>query len=205
MTEAREAFLRRLKTFGEDNDRTAATRAEKMLNITEDTGRLIGMLIRAWKPAHILEVGTSNGYSTIWWADALTDPGQRLVTLEINPAKVVQATENFRQAGVADRIQVVSGDAGEFLRHTRDVTWGLIFLDAERSEYVGYWPDLARILAPDGLLIVDNAVDKAVELEDFHRVVAGTPGFRQVLVPLGNGELFIQRDRSSESAGRVMD
>lgn len=65
MTEAREAFLKHLKTLGEDNDRTAATRADKMLNITEDTGRLIGMLIRAWKPAHILEVGTSNGYSTM--------------------------------------------------------------------------------------------------------------------------------------------
>lgn len=196
MNEAREAFLKCLKIFGEDNDRTAATRAQKMLNITEDTGRLIGMVIRAWKPAHILEVGTSNGYSTIWWADALTDPDQRLVTLEVNPAKVAQATENFRQAGVADRIQVVSGDAGEFLRHTHDATWDVIFLDAERSEYVVYWADLTRILAPNGLIIVDNAVDKAVELEDFRRVVAGTPGFRQVLVPLGNGELFIQRDGS---------
>ncbi len=127
------------------------------------------------------------------------------MTLEINPAKVVQATENFRQAGVADWIGVVSGDAGEFLRHTHDAAWDLIFLDAERSEYVGCWPGLTRILAPDGLLIVDNAVDKAVELEGFCRVVAGTPGFRQVLVPLGNGELFIQRDRTSENAGRVTD
>lgn len=191
----RETFLKHLKKFGEENDRTVATRAEKMLNITGETGLLIGMLIRAWKPGRILEVGTSNGYSTIWWADALTDPGQVLVTLEANPAKVAQAIENFQHVGVADRIQVVPGDAGTFLRTAEEGAWDLIFLDAERSEYVGYWPDLVRILASDGLLIVDNAVDKAAELEDFRRVVADTPGFRQVLMPIGNGELFVQRDR----------
>ncbi len=196
MNGERETFLKRLKQFGEANDRTAATRAEKMLNITEDTGLMIGMLIRAWKPARILEVGTSNGYSTIWWADALTAPTQRFVTLETNPRKVAQATENFRQAGLADRIDMVSGDAGVFLRESDADEWDLIFLDAERSAYVGYWPDLVRILASDGLIIVDNAVDKAVELEEFRRVVADTAEFRQVLVPLGNGELFVQRDRS---------
>lgn len=198
MNNARETFLKLLKKFGEDNDQMAATRAEKMLNITEDTGLMIAMLIRAWKPAHILEVGTSNGYSTIWWADALTDSGQQLVTCEANPAKVAQATENFRQAGVADRIQMVPGDAGAFLRSSQNGAWDLVFLDAERSEYVGYWPDLTRIVASDGLIIVDNAVDKAVELEDFRRIVEGTPGFRSVVVPIGNGELFIQRDRRTD-------
>lgn len=171
----------------------AATRAEKMINITEDTELMIGMLIRAWKPARILEVGTSNGYSTIWWADALTATEQRLVTCEANSAKVAQTTENFRQAGVADRIQVVSANPGAFLRSFQEGAWELIFLDAARSEYVGYWPDLTRILAAEGLNIVDNAV----ELEEFRGVVADTPGFRQVLVPIGNGELFIQRDRST--------
>lgn len=194
MNRDRETFLRHLKQFGEENDRTAASRAEKMLNITEDTGLMIGMLIRAWKPARILEIGTSNGYSTIWWADALTDAGQRLVTLELNPHKVVQAMENFQRAGVADRIEIVSGDAAAFLQAADADAWNLIFLDAERSHYVGYWSDLIRILAPDGLLIVDNALDKAAELAEFRRLVANTEEFRHVLVPIGNGELFIQRD-----------
>jgi predicted O-methyltransferase YrrM len=194
MNGEREAFLARLKAFGEKHDRTALTRAEKMLNITADTGLLISMLIRSWKPRRILEVGTSNGYSTIWWADALTDAGQMLVTLEVNPSKVAQAAANFEQAGVADRIRIVPGDAAEFLRGSEPDSWDLIFLDAERSEYVRYWPDLRRILAADGLIIVDNAVDKADELAAFRKVVAGTVGYRQVLVPIGNGELFIQRD-----------
>jgi predicted O-methyltransferase YrrM len=195
MDAEREAFLARLKAFGEENDRIAASRAEKMLNITADTGLLIGMLIRAWKPRWILEVGTSNGYSTIWWADALTDAGQVLVTLEVNPDKAAQATANFERAGVADRVRVVQGDAAEFLRRSAAASWDLIFLDAERAEYIRYWPDLTRILTTDGLIIVDNAVDKAAELEAFRQRVADTSGYRQVLVPIGNGELFIQRDR----------
>lgn len=189
-----EQFLQRLKQFGEVNDRTAASRAEKMLNISTETGLMMWMLIRAWKPRRILEVGTSNGYSTIWLADALTDQAQMLVTLEVNASKVAQATTNFQQAGVLDQIQVVPGDAKAFLRECGADWWDLIFLDADRTEYVGYWPDLTRILARYGMLIVDNAVDKAEELEDFRRAVADTTGFRQVLVPIGNGELFIQKD-----------
>lgn len=194
MNTEREVFLQRLKALGEENDRTAATRAEKMLNITADTGWMLWMFIRAWKPRRILEVGTSNGYSTLWWADALRDPAQVLVTLEVNPDKVGQATQNFQRAGVADRIRVVPGDAGVFLRTSEAGAWDLIFLDAERREYVKYWPDFMRILASDGLLIVDNAVDKAEELTNFRQVVADTSGYRQVLVPIGNGELFIQRE-----------
>lgn len=193
MNAKREAFLQRLKAFAEDNDRTVFTRDQKMLNITADTGWMVWMLIRAWAPSRILEVGTSNGYSTIWWADAMQDPTQMLVTLEFNPEKVREAAHNFGEAGVADRIQIVQGDAGVFLRTSEPSTWDLIFLDAVRIEYVGYWPNLIRILAPNGLIIVDNAVDKAVEIA-FREAVAKTPGFRQVLVPIGNGELFIQPD-----------
>lgn len=194
MNAHRERLLLELKAYGEANDAAAAARSDKMLNITADTGRWLWMLLRALKPRRVLEVGTSNGYSTIWWADALPGPEQQLVTLESNPAKVAQATQNFRRAGLADRIQMVVGDAGDFLHQADAAAWDLIFLDAERSEYVGYWPDLMRMLAPDGLIVADNAVDKAAELEAFRSIVEGSAGWRQVLVPIGNGELFIQRD-----------
>lgn len=194
MKAERDAFLKHLKGLGEANDRVAPTRADKMLNITADTGLMIWMLIRAWKPRRMLEIGTSNGYSTIWWADALSEPEQELVTLEANPRKITLAQDNFRKAGVMDQIQVVAGDATTFLQSAVTAAWDLIFLDAERAEYVHYWPDLTRILAPEGLLVVDNAVDKATELEAFRRVVEDTPAVRQVLVPIGNGELLIQKD-----------
>lgn len=194
MRPEREALLRHLKQFGEKSDRAATAHAEKMLNITADTGLMLWMLIRAMAPRSVLEVGTSNGYSTIWWADAVPD-GARLVTLEADQQKLAMARANFQEAGLAGRIELVPGDAREFLKTARARDWDLIFLDADRKRYVNWWPDLFRILAEDGLLVVDNALDKADELEGFRSVVAATSGSRQVLVPIGNGELFIQHDR----------
>ncbi|NMP23758.1 O-methyltransferase [Sulfobacillus harzensis] len=194
MTPNLQAFLTELKQFGEENDRRAATRAEKMLNITADTGLMIWMMIRAMKPERILEIGTSNGYSTIWWADALTRSTEMLVTVERNPDKAAMARTNFERAGVSDKIDLVVGDAGTVLRNGDDEAWDLIFLDAERSEYLQYWPDLLRGLTKEGLLIVDNALDKAVELQPFRDAVERTVGVKLVLVPIGNGELFIQKD-----------
>ncbi len=192
----REALLERLKRFGEDNDARATDRADKMLNITRDTGLLLWMVIRALRPAHLLEIGTSNGYSTIWWADALSGPGQELatlVTVEISQRKAEMARRNFEEAGVASRIELLVQDAGEYVRARQSESVDFLFLDSERGEYVGWWPALERVLAPRGLLVVDNAVDKEAELTAFRQAVAATPGVREVLVPIGNGELFIQK------------
>ncbi|MGC8489818.1 MAG: O-methyltransferase [Clostridia bacterium] len=193
MDPQREALLARLKQFGDENDTHATVRAEKMLNITADTGLLLWMVIRAMRPDRILEIGTSNGYSTIWWADALCEASQQLTTVELNPWKAELARKNFTEAGVADRIRMVVEDAGDYLRNSPSLSVDFLFLDSERSEYVKWWPDMVRILAPRGLLVVDNAVDKADELVQFREVVQSTAGVEEVLVPIGNGELFIQK------------
>ncbi len=193
MEREREALLERLKRFGEENDARVTDRADKMLNITRDTGLLLWMVLRAMKPAQVLEIGTSNGYSTIWWADALSDAAQELVTLEINPKKAELARRNFKEAGVESRVTLLVEDAGSYLKRAPTESVDFLFLDSERGEYVGWWPDLQRVLAPRGLLVVDNAVDKAAELVAFRERVAATAGVSEVLVPIGNGELFIQK------------
>ena len=192
MDERREEFLALLKAWGEANDVAAPDRAHKMLNITGDTGLFLWMVLRAWRPARLLEVGTSNGYSTIWWADSLA-AGASLVTLERDPRKIEAARKNFREAGVEDRISAVEGDADAYLRQAPAASFDWIFLDSDRDAYVGWWPEVLRLLRPDGLVVVDNAVDKAAEVVAFREVVDRTAGVRQVLVPIGNGELFIAR------------
>lgn len=193
MNREREAVLERLKHFGEENDARVGARAEKMLNITADTGLLLWMVIRSMEPARLLEIGTSNGYSTIWWADALTGPAQELTTVELNPWKAELARKNFEEAGVSDRIRLVVEDAGDYLRNAPSASVDFLFLDSERSEYLDWWPDICRVLAPRGLLVVDNAVDKAAELAPFRERVRETDRVLAVLVPIGNGELFIQK------------
>ena len=63
-------LLERLYRFGQDNDAQITERPKRMLNITADTGRLLWILVRLTHAKRILEVGTSNGFSTIWLADA---------------------------------------------------------------------------------------------------------------------------------------
>ena len=105
----------------------------------------------------MLEVGTSNGYSTIWLADAARAVGAELTSVELDADRLRQAQANLEDAGLATGVELLNTDAGAVLRAGRSGIYDLVFLDAERSEYTGYWPELARVLAPGGLLAVDTS------------------------------------------------
>src|SRR5215510_8134597 len=95
------ALLDELARFGADNDRRETERPRRMLNITPDTGRLLWILIRSARASRILEVGTSNAYSTIWLADAARASGGRVVTLEADAGKVALARARVTRASYA--------------------------------------------------------------------------------------------------------
>lgn len=195
MNQTRLLLLQRLAEWGRENDRRAVYRAEKLLNITPDTGPFLAVLIRAMQARAVLEIGTSNGYSTIWLADAVQTTGGHVTTLEADEAKVSQARQNFRQAAVAEVITLVSGRAEDWLPTVAEASFDFIFLDADRPQYGALWSLLHRLLRPGGLVVVDNAVSHQAELTDFTALVAITPGVETSLVPIGNGELLIWKPR----------
>ncbi len=82
------ALLDGLARFGAERDAQGVERSHKMLNVTPDTGRFLWILVRLSRATRILEVGTSNAYSTIWLADAARETSGRVTTLENNPDKV---------------------------------------------------------------------------------------------------------------------
>jgi predicted O-methyltransferase YrrM len=181
------AILDDLARFGRDNDARETERPRRMLNITADTGRLLWVLVRSARAARVLEVGTSNGYSTIWLADAARAAGGRVVTLEANPAKVALARANFERAGVSDVVEVREGPAAETLRALPG-PFDLIFLDADRPSYATYLELAVPKLVPGGLLVADNVVSHAGELADYLARVKSHPALFSVTVPVGNGE-----------------
>ncbi|MFZ5824757.1 MAG: O-methyltransferase [Bacillota bacterium] len=191
MDERLKALLHELYRAGEANDARVTDRSGKMLNITPETGEFLSLMIQAVKARSILEVGTSNGYSTLWLADAARYTGGHVTTLELSPEKAELARANFERAGLADRIALVVGDAGEHLRQAVNGAYDLIFLDSERTLYLGWWLDLQRVLAPGGLIIVDNALSHASEIAPFRSLVEATPGYEHSLLPLGKGEWLI--------------
>ena len=180
-------LLEELAHFGRDNDARETERPRRMLNITPDTGRLLWILVRSTRATRILEVGTSNAYSTLWLADAVRSTGGRVITLERDPNKVRMARENVNRAGVGDRIEIVEGSAAESLRALPG-PFDLVFLDADRANYLTYLELVVPKLVGGGLLVADNVTSHAQELQEYLARVKSHPELFSVTVPIGNGE-----------------
>ncbi|MBX9937007.1 MAG: O-methyltransferase [Burkholderiaceae bacterium] len=161
-----------------------------MLNITRDTGEFLSVLVRTMNAQRVLEIGTSNGYSTLWLALAAKAIKGHVTTVELSDFKLALAAKNFERSGVASFITQVNGEAGAVLRDASESSFDLIFLDSERSEYLGWWPDIKRVLRKGGLLVVDNATSHSVEMESFVAMVSADHDFTTCTVPVGNGEFL---------------
>ncbi len=183
-------LLAELEDFGRKNDATISERPRRMLNITRDTGEFLSVLVRAMDAKRVLEVGTSNGYSTLWLAKAARDVGGAVTTVELSELKIGLAKTNFARSGLERYITLVHENAGVVFKRTPDASVDLLFLDSERPEYPGWWPDLRRVLRPGGLLVVDNATSHAEQMAPFVALVTADPTFSTSLVPVGNGEFL---------------
>lgn len=190
MTESLQSLLSELEHFGEANDSATAERPHRMLNITRDTGELLSVLVRAASARRVLEIGTSNGYSTLWLASAARAIGGAVTTVELSDYKVGLARQNFSRSGLASSITLVQDEAGGVLARVVDASFDLVFLDAERPEYPGWWPHLKRALRPGGLLVVDNATSHPEQMAPFVALVQADADFTTSLVPVGNGEFL---------------
>jgi predicted O-methyltransferase YrrM len=184
-------LLAELEQLGIDNDERVARRSDKLLNITHDTGVFLGLLVQALGARRIVEIGTSNGYSTLWLADAARATGGTVNTVEHRPDRARTAAANFDRAGLAPWITLHLAEAGRYLAEQPTGSTDFLFLDAERHEYPGFWPNLQRVLVPGALMVVDNAVSHAEEMAPFVAAIAATPGYLTALVPVGKGELLV--------------
>jgi predicted O-methyltransferase YrrM len=194
MTDSLQVLLSELERFGEMNDSTIQDRPRRMLNITRDTGEFLSVLVRAMSARRILEIGTSNGYSTLWLASAAHATGGTVTTVEHSDYKVAMARENFSRSGLASCITLVHDVAGRVLAGSADASFDLVFLDSERHEYPGFWPNLKRVLRPGGLLVVDNATSHAAQIAPFIALVKADDDLTTSLVPVGNGEFLAVKD-----------
>lgn len=181
-----EPILCELERLGQENDAQAESRDQKYLNITRDTGELLALFLKVSAAKHVLEVGTSYGYSTLWLASALPEDGL-VTTLEILPHKIKQADANFRRAKLSHKIKIIQSDASSYLRES-DLKFDLVFLDADRKQYMDMAADIVASVRPGGMLICDNAVSHRSEMQDFIDYVVETGEFTTALIPVGKGE-----------------
>lgn len=193
MDESLDSLLRELENFGKTNDAAHGDRSRRMLNITRDTGEFLAVLVNSMNAGKVLEIGTSNGYSTIWLALAASRVRGSVRTIEHSEYKVSLARANFLRSGLKDHIDLIHGDAGQYLEEAADNEFDLVFLDSDRSQYAGWWPSLKRVVRTGGLLVVDNAISHEQEMGMFMAIVSRDKGFATSLVPVGNGEFLASK------------
>lgn len=194
MDEQLTALLEDLHRHGVSHDATKSDRLDRLRNLEPDTAALLALLVRATGARKALELGTSNGYSTLWLADALRANGGRLVSAEIEAGRSSQAARNLDRAELRSIVELRVQDAADVLKESPDEEWDLIFLDAERPAYRDYWPDLVRVLRPGGLLAVDNVISHASQVAEFRGLVSAEPRVSEALAPTGAGLLLVVRD-----------
>jgi caffeoyl-CoA O-methyltransferase len=119
-------------------------------------GRFLEFLVRATGAQLVLELGTFTGYSSISMALGLTGTG-KIISCDINPETTAIARRYAEDAGVADKIEYRLGPALDAIG-SLDGPFDLIFIDADKGNYVNYYEATLPKLAPNGLLIADNAL-----------------------------------------------
>jgi predicted O-methyltransferase YrrM len=164
---------------------------QEMLAITADTGIFFSILLKAIKAKHILEVGTSAGFSTLWFADALgKNRSARIITIEMNPLKVEQALKNFKEAGVDNMIEIRQGIALDLL-HKLKGKFDFVFLDADKENIIRYFDLVLPMVRIGGIIATDNMLYPdhfRPAMRKYARHVHSKPNIQSVTVPIGMGE-----------------
>lgn len=187
------AYLDGLYRDGREHDAPLADRLLRLRNMTPQAASFISLLIRVQRSEHVLEIGTSNGYSAVWFADALRDTGGRLTSVEIRRDRAEAAEDNLRRAGVSPYATVLHADGDEVLKDLAEASVDLVVLDAERPAYVSYLPELRRVLTRHGIIAVDNAVSHGEQLVEFRALLEEDPAFTVHLQQVGDGVLTAVR------------
>lgn len=127
------------------------------IQVDDNAARMLQLLTRVHAPRRVLEIGTLFGYSGIHIARGLPEEG-RLTTLEIDPEAASVAARNFELAGVADKVDIVVGDALAYLKTVEPESVGMLFIDADKKSYTRYLKSGFPLLEPGGLLVADDVL-----------------------------------------------
>ena len=138
-----QALLDELYASGQANDAREDDRAKKMLNLEPRTAHIVSLLIQLGKRRAILEIGTSNGYSTLSPAGSTRPLGSHVISIDANPAKHILADANRKRAGLRDAVELLAGDATSLVA-TLLGPFDCAFFDADRRSA----PDQLTALLP---------------------------------------------------------
>lgn len=154
-----------------------------MMNVRVEDGRMLRLLTETSGAKRVVEIGTSNGYSGIWFCLALNATGGKLTTFEIDAKRAALARENFKRAGVGQTVTLVEGDAHDGVTKLKDPI-DLLFLDADKEGYVDYFNKLLPLVRPGGLIVAHN-ITAGMADPKYISAITTNPDVETVFLPTG--------------------
>lgn len=157
-----------------------------MLNLEPETAQFLNILIRSSHRTRLLEIGTSNGYSTIWLAWAASVTGGRVISIDRDAQKQALADANLHHVGLRKVVDLICGDATEIIAGLPG-PFDCVFFDADRYSAPAQLSLLIPKLTPDVLLLADNVLSHPNEIAAYLRALEALPHFDRIIVHIGKG------------------
>jgi len=150
-----------------------------IFNIPPEAGEYLSNLLSLHKPKKILEVGTGNGYSTLWIAGSC--PDAQIITIELKESKAKEAESNFKKAALKN-IKTIHGNALEILSNIHE-SFDFVFLDAIKKDYLKYFKII--MFNKNAIVVADNILTHSQQLQEYINYVR--KNYKSELIEIGNG------------------
>jgi len=166
-------------------------------NVPREDGRMLRLLAEATGARNVVELGTSNGYSGLWFSLALSKTGGHLTTFDIDKGRFEMARNNFKKAGVDGIVTQVLGDAHKEVARLKDPI-DLLFIDADKQGYLDYFTKLLPLVRPGGLIVAHNMASPPPD-PAFVKAITTNPELETLFVNMvhGPGNLAQEAVRSA--------
>lgn len=197
-------YINSLDTGNSDflNELERQARADQVPIIRQEMQSFLRVFLALKRPKRILEVGTAVGFSALLMAE-YTEADCRITTIEKYEKRIPIAKANFAKTPLGEKITFLEGDALEILKQLEG-TYDFIFMDAAKGQYINFFPETMRLLAPGGIMVSDNVLQDgdiiesrfAVErrnrtiykrMRDYLYELKHTEGLITSIVPIGDG------------------
>lgn len=159
-------------------------------NVSRQTGNFINMLIKVMGAKNVLELGTSNGYSGLWIAEALKQTGGHLTTVEFWEKRQCLAREYFEKCSFSDIATFKIGSAYDVVKNEIHDEFDLVFIDANKQEYIRFFEAVHPLLKKGGIILADNITSHAEKVKPFVEAISNHPEYQAQILDLPDGLLM---------------
>jgi predicted O-methyltransferase YrrM len=186
-----QAQMQKLEQMDARDREDGTPRLKRLRQIPPQTGKFLALLSANVPRGHILEIGASAGYSTLWLSLAARETDRKVVTFEILEEKAQLARATFKAARVEQVIELVVGDALDYLEAYQDIAF--CFLDAEKEVYQACYDVIIPRMVQGGYLVADNAINHRHILQPMIDRALLDDRVDAMVAPIGKGLLICRK------------